>query len=130
MTQTKFGVIKIYWLPIIWVVFIFIMSVISGEKLPKAPLDIPHLDKLVHIVLYFILCYLFLRARKIQYSTFVKRFNKVAIIIGVTCLCYGVGLEILQEFLFKTRHFEWADITANGFGCFLAIIIFKFANDS
>jgi len=125
LKPTDINFIKQYWLPYFWAAFIFLASVVRGERLPKAPLAIPHFDKLVHFTLYFILCYLFLYARNKQYQLQDKRYKIAAFVIVAGSWLYGLGIELIQEYVFISRHFEWWDIAANGLGCVIAAIVYR-----
>lgn len=102
---------------IAWIVVIFILCAMPSEEIPKPGLNIPHLDKVVHYGMFFILSLLicfeftFLNIRKM---------NKIYLIaIGVSFF-YGGLIEILQYYFFNRGCDAWdwlADITGGICGC-------------
>ena len=129
------------WLTIIWMLFILVASLISGNKLPS--ISISHIDKIGHLVCYAILAFLLLGTfRRARFFPTINNDNhkdtkpfktplNYTLIIAIS---YGVIIEILQGTLFLHRNFEIPDIIANIIGAFIGIIsykiIFKFLNDT
>tara|TARA_Y100000310_G_scaffold343159_1_gene449532 strand:- start:47758 stop:48132 length:375 start_codon:yes stop_codon:yes gene_type:complete len=109
----------IYYFPIyIYIIFLFYVStsaVITLEPQISKEL-IPNYIK--HIILYFILNILLLRA-----FTFSKDKNPYLISILISTL-YGIFLETYQIFI-PGRFFDFLDILSNTFGIILASIIYK-----
>ncbi|WP_142603342.1 VanZ family protein [Solitalea koreensis] len=91
------------------------------SALPSASLFFPGFDKFVHVVFYFVLCFLlcdaFYRQQRygllgllpITFSTFI-------------CLFYGGLIEVLQMKVFTYRSGEWSDFIADAIGTFMALI--------
>lgn len=87
-------------------------------------------DKLVHIVMYAVLCFLLLFGLARPGNQ--HPWSHELIIYGVV-LCAGIGIsiEILQPLLTKYRQFEWIDMAANAIGAGIGAFIFtKLVNKS
>jgi uncharacterized protein (DUF486 family) len=88
---------------------------IPGTELPHISwFDKFQADKLVHITMFFSLCFFF------SYSVIkTKQRFKWIIIIAVTGLLYGVAMEFVQKYFVKFRSFDIDDMIADGIGCFI-----------
>lgn len=115
---------KKYWKTIIWAIIILILSSIPGSDVGKIKfLNIPYMDKLAHLGLYFILCFLFVFEE--HKNSITGNSNKqIILFILLACISYGIIMEFLQNWLFKERSAEFWDIVANSLGSFLAIPFF------
>jgi VanZ family protein len=77
------------------------------------------LDKLVHILFFFIAAVLWLRA--------LISSKKQLLLISIICIMLmfkGLAIEYLQSALTNDRSFEWYDAIADGVGVIFGIIIF------
>lgn len=116
---------KIFWIgTITWSVFIFILCAMPNEDIPDPHLNIPHLDKVAHFGLFFILSVLLCYAlpKKKQYLYFIPIF---------IALIYGGLLEILQYYFFNRSGDIWdlvADIAGGISGCLLFPPIYRLIN--
>ena len=113
--------VRNYVTPIIWAIFIFVISTIPGKDIPKFTwADVFKPDKWVHVGVYGVLVYSFLRA---YYRKHLKITNDQLIKIGLiaaTCAsAYGWALEFIQENYCEGRMFEVFDGIANTTGAFL-----------
>tara|TARA_B100001057_G_C22590931_1_gene848945 strand:+ start:245 stop:649 length:405 start_codon:yes stop_codon:yes gene_type:complete len=81
------------------------------------------LDKLIHLVLYFVFVQLWaLNLKKIN------RKNKLVILlIGIT---YGIFIEFMQSAMNIGRVYEIDDMIANTLGCILGIIFLTITQNS
>lgn len=103
-----------------WALIIIILCLIPANELPAPKFTIPHLDKIVHIILYFvfgILMQFYLYDEK-HYSRRIRIF--ITIIITS---CFGAVIEYLQEAYFN-RSSELEDLIANFIGIILSVIIY------
>ena len=82
---------------------------ISEENIP----DIPHLDKIVHLVLYALLGFTWTRA---------LRCNKISWILIGSLAILGTILECVQFLFLEGRFFEILDIIANIGGSMLGAL--------
>ena len=86
------------------------------EKIPK--IKIEHLDKIVHIIMYFALTLTLLYEHKFH----LKILPKVALYISYPILLGGC-IEIAQQSWFYPRTGEWVDWLADILGTILALLI-------
>lgn len=88
-----------------------------SSDVPKIPL-IPHLDKMVHVILFLGFSFLCLAAiRDIQ--------PWQMIFIGIISLVYGWLIEIVQgKLTYLERSFDILDIVADSLGTLIGYLIF------
>ncbi|KAA0210864.1 MAG: VanZ family protein [Ignavibacteriaceae bacterium] len=119
MIQSKF--IR-YHLPVItFCVFIFVLSSIPGNDFPD--IELSFTDKIVHILLYGILCYLFFYSLNNQNkSVILKRFSlEFAFLFSVL---YGIADEFHQT-ITPGRSFELEDMLADAIGSMMVYLFLK-----
>lgn len=88
-------------------------------------LDIPHLDKLVHFVFYFVgtmLGCFFLRERINPLLSMPKTFAIVASFM----VLYGLIIELMQAYFTKARSGELTDFAANFAGVIFGLLAVRF----
>ena len=85
---------------------------------------IPHLDKIIHIILYTSLSFIVL----IEYVKNEKVVNKYLILPLIFSFFYGGIIELAQLFLAE-RSGDFLDIIANLAGCLLALALYKLYNN-
>ena len=83
---------------ILWILVIFILCSLPSEDIPDPRLNIPHLDKVVHFGMFFILSLLFSYALEAKTSLKLKTIYTIAISISII---YGGLIEILQHYFFN-----------------------------
>ena len=111
---------KYFWKPLLWIVVIAVLSLIPGDDLPKDTFFIPHLDKMVHIGMYFMSC-LFL------ISPFEKiRIGKGYFAAFIASLFLGALFEILQDTIAINRSGNVEDFVADLIGAALALVFFRY----
>ena len=120
------SVVRNYVLTIVWAIFIFIISTIPGKDIPKFDwTELFTIDKWVHLGVYGILVYSFLRA---YYRKHLNISNpeliKIGLIAAAIASAYGWSLEYIQEHYCEGRLFEVFDGVANTAGAFLFFGIF------
>jgi len=95
------------------------VSLMPSSGLPKVTFK--HLDKIVHLSMYFILSiFMLLGFANLKHkSIFVK---SIPIVLSFFC---SFSIEILQETVTSGRMFEIFDILANGIGCLIAFFVMK-----
>lgn len=112
----------IFWTPLAaWFVVIYSLSSTPGRYLPHLPF--PHADKASHIVEYFVLGALMMRA-------FCNSFHKVslakfAILAIIISLCYGVFDELCQRMV-PGRTFDLLDLAADCAGACAGIFLYLY----
>jgi hypothetical protein len=110
---------------ILWGVFILILISIPGDLLPEVPpfLSLFEPDKLVHIFLFAIYVFLWIRGLNNQDIFIHVKRNAVYIAI-LNGVILGGGTEILQYFFIPGRICSAYDFLANVLGCFLGWWLF------
>ena len=105
---------------IAWFFIVGILTLMPGKDVPEVGwLNIPHLDKLVHVVmfggltLFFSLPYL--KSNKPQYKKI-----KILIRISIYMIMWGLIIEVIQKFFIPGRGFEWLDVVADTVGVLIA----------
>ena len=114
--------INIKYLIIIWIIVVFILSSIPGSDIPKiSRFKIPHLDKIVHFIMYFTLQFLVLTE---YYKNYKNKylFTKVLLLTLLLSISYGLIMELLQEYLFISRTASLYDFLANSAGAIFGSI--------
>ena len=95
-----------------WAVVIFILSSIPGDELPDEPFDM--FDKLVHAVIFGVLCLLIYRAFQFQnFNRFLKEFSILVAFMFI--IAYGILDEYHQKFI-PGRYPDPADALADVIG--------------
>lgn len=100
---------KNYFLPVIWMITIFVLSSFPGSVLPR--FFFPGLDKIVHVVLYGVLAFLWYRSLRI------KALYRL-IIVCLIGFVYGLIDEIHQLYV-PLRYFDAYDLLADCIGTIL-----------
>ena len=114
-------VIKQFRYVLIWLLIIFILCNMRPSSLPSSSLFFPGFDKFVHVVFYFVLCFLMIDAFYRQ-----TRFRLLGLLpitfATFICLFYGGLIEVLQMKVFTYRSGDWGDFIADAIGTFMALI--------
>ncbi len=115
----------------VWVIaeilIIFIIMSLPGNKLP-AENSFTYafkVDKIVHIVLFFILSYTLLLYFNKSDKKYLKN-KRIQIIAIISCIVYGILLEFYQKLFVPSRSFDTADILADAIGAIFGLIFFYF----
>lgn len=112
---------KYFWKTYLWGAFILIICGIPGDELDNFNIVIiPYLDKMVHLVLYFIFA-IFLYSAFSQYYS--NHYYKARTFIygSAIALGYGILIELMQLYIFTHRSFEILDIVGNIIGIIAAL---------
>ena len=113
---------------LLWAAFILIICGVPGQNLPRLDLwQWLKPDKLVHVLVFGILSFLFIRAfvRKAAANVFKTHPKVWAVLIG---LIYGAVIELLQEHVFIGRTGDLKDVVANAMGSFAGSWWFAYRN--
>ncbi|MBK6444959.1 MAG: VanZ family protein [Bacteroidetes bacterium] len=115
-----------YHLPtLVWAIFILILCGIPGDKIPEMTFwQWLKPDKIVHILIFGLLCFLLIRSFGIQHSSEFFRRNApfAAVLISIS---YGILVEILQATVFIHRSGDVRDAIANSIGALLGLWFFR-----
>jgi VanZ family protein len=93
-----------------------------GDKLPKGGLEIPHIDKIVHFGLFYIMS-IFLCA-ELKYQTKLSM-KKVMLISIILVALYGAIIELLQNYVFTYRSGDYYDLLFDIIGGTVGVLMFK-----
>ncbi|HEX5026969.1 MAG TPA: VanZ family protein [Agriterribacter sp.] len=107
-------ILQSIWPALIWSVIIFILLIIPGKDLPRAP-EIPLLDKVIHSFLFGML--VFIWCSYYGYRLPSQAVGIFFLVFIISCI-YGIGMEFIQKYFVANRGFEWGDIVADVVGSF------------
>ncbi|MBN1182150.1 MAG: VanZ family protein [Bacteroidales bacterium] len=115
---------KKYWKLITWAIVIIYLSLFNTEKLGRVRhIKIPHLDKIAHFMMYFILAILLYAS--LSRDSAKKNVKKPAISFGISLL-YGGLMELLQYLLTSYRTADKYDMLFNTIGAILGVAGYEF----
>lgn len=108
--------LKQYFYSFITLLTVLILSLAKTENLNSNNLfNIPHLDKLVHLSMYFGLTTIILIENK----------KKHKLIITLSTVILSGLIELIQQYLTNYRSGDWLDLLSNSIGSFTALLIIK-----
>ncbi|MBS1745769.1 MAG: VanZ family protein [Bacteroidetes bacterium] len=110
---------------IIWFIIANILFLMPGEDVPTVSfLDEIYFDKWVHAGLFaglvFLTAYPFIKLGRLSKSLLIK--------ISIAGVFYGALIEILQKYVAIERDFDYTDILADAFGCFIGFLASRWLN--
>ena len=110
-------------LAILWSIIIIVLCSIPGQEFPDTSfLDIPHLDKIIHFGLYFILSIVTIKGFYLQDKiNIIARFPFISTIAYTVSL--GIIIELLQHFYINFRQGDIYDVFANAGGSFIGFLL-------
>lgn len=120
---------------IIWFLLTLTAISIPGYDLPEVDnwlIEINY-DKLIHVGLFAVLAFLFMRP--ILKSNLVAKLKwRYVFIITIACIIWGFCTELIQKFFIPGRSYSLSDWLADGLGAivafvFVKLIFFKKYND-
>jgi len=101
-------------------VIILLLSVSSSDSFPQSDwLSFNGIDKIVHVLMYFALTFLF--SAEAGYRKLTRHLSLPVIML--LSLFYGALLEVIQLLFTTTRHGDWLDLLANAGGVLLAGVL-------
>ena len=106
---------------LLWAAFIFLLTLTSGKEFPEVTLI--SFDKLIHVFLFTIQAYLFMRGFIRQSGVKMLRYQPIRYAILFAVLL-GAVTELMQAYLLTDRAGEIYDFIANCLGTGAGVIIF------
>lgn len=105
-----------------WLVFVTFSSLFSFSGRIKDPgFNLPHSDKFVHFIFYFVLVFLgVLAAKEINKSG--VRLKKTVLHLFLFAFFYGICIEFLQHNFTDDRQGDVWDVLANTLGAAVAVV--------
>jgi VanZ family protein len=117
-------VVRVYWKALVWNLIILILSLMPSDGIPGSKWwQFPHIDKVVHFIMYAILTILILQKNHILFGKF-KQIN----VLGVTffyVFFMGFFIEILQNSFLIGRNFDIFDVVANTIASVSVLLSFR-----
>ncbi|MFW5871206.1 MAG: VanZ family protein [Verrucomicrobiota bacterium] len=101
---------------------VLLLSVMPGPESVRLP-RFPHLDKVVHFILYAVMSGLLLNALR----SGARRSIKAGLAVVILCSAYGLLLEMLQGVLTESRQMSMGDFAANFAGALSGAVFFESA---
>lgn len=114
-------IVKNFWPGIVWGIIIIILSSVPGSYFPKIQSFSDWLspDKIVHILLYFVFCFLLQKGILKHYH----HYKKPLLLGMIFVVIFGGVIELMQHYLFIGRNGNIFDFLANLFGCMLSYLL-------
>jgi len=118
---------RVSWLPFaVWSLFILILCGIPGRQVPRLDfLSWLKPDKIVHLFLFGVQCYLLLRVFSRQPADLFLKLNQ-KLLAALICVLYGVLIEVLQEYVFIDRTGDVRDALADAIGAVMGMWVFGY----
>jgi len=109
----------LFWKPLLWLALICYALFIPASDLPSGSFfNIPHFDKMVHFVLFFVLCiFLFRPLKKLNANNYLW-----APLISASL---SALLELIQHQISATRTSDIYDFISNTTGVLVSILFFR-----
>jgi VanZ family protein len=107
---------NLIWIALIVTLSIGYLSLVKTAEIPSV--NILHIDKIYHLIAYFILAITWLLWLKTK-----QKKDKYFVILA--CIIYGIIIEVLQEKLTMYRTGDVFDFLANSSGIVLALLVFN-----
>jgi hypothetical protein len=107
-----------------WLIVSTILFTLPGSAFPKENwLDKIGFDKWVHIGIFIIMTVLWCWGwRPAGNAGNTRKLRRTFVIIGITCIAYGITIEFIQKYFIPNRSFDCLDITADSAGCVAGVI--------
>ena len=104
--------------------FITLLRLFSFPDIDTPAVEIPHLDKFVHFIFYFVVAVL--GSMFIREQTLGKKALINALLISfLFAVIYGIIIEVIQSSLTSERSGDIYDVLANSMGAFCGTILIK-----
>ena len=117
-----FNFFRTYYKSILVLFIILFMSIASGQKIERVNwINIPHFDKIVHLLIYMI--FSLVLAYDIQKSNANISLRRTILIVLFSVMLYGGIMELIQEYLIKTRSGDWLDFASDTIGIIFAVLL-------
>ena len=111
-----------------WAIIVLILSLIPSSTTPQlSAVKIPHFDKIIHFIFYFVLSFLLM----LRFNITKYKINKIYVILIsiIVSTIYGGMIEIMQDILTTERVADIFDFLTNfvgaTIGTFLFIVLLK-----
>ena len=100
-------------MPFAWTIFIQVLFCVPGPTFPDSVgLNIPHIDKIAHIIIFFVFVFSWCLYFKYQDLSF-SRLKLVFFFVFLAACFNGIIIEYIQKYLVPNRSFDTGDIIAD-----------------
>lgn len=107
---------------VLWFVISTVLLTLPGSAFPQENwLGKIWFDKWVHIGMFAIMTFLGCWAIHKKYIA-IRKFRQSFLLIGLSCLFYGIVMEFVQKYFIPNRSFDGGDIIADGIGCVVGVL--------
>lgn len=106
---------------ITWFALVFYACLKPSSSFPKV--SIPHLDKLVHLLMFLGVAFLTMLWRSVKKQRILDQKTSASRAILISFVM-GFGIEILQSTPLIQRGFEWADVLFDMIGAVAGVYLF------
>jgi VanZ family protein len=108
--------------PLLWTLLVTFLSLIHSDRLPSGGwLERLPIDKLVHVLLYAVMFFLYHRALLMNRR---KGLN-VMLLSSIITVFWGIVIEMLQWRMQLGRYFDMLDIIANITGVLISAVLVR-----
>lgn len=112
--------------PVGWTAFTIILLCLPGSAFPGGSfLNIPHLDKVVHVILFggvtIFWCLYFSQKANVKVG-----WRSVVLVVAVSTILLGICMEVIQFNFIPNRAFDVGDIAANTISAVVFAVFFYF----
>ena len=124
--QMFLKILTYHWRAIVWLVIIAVGCLMPEKDIPGSSFfstifaKIPHFDKLVHFMLYFIFTLFLMSGFSRQYSQTLRKAYVYSFLIA---FCLGMSIEVVQDEI--GRNFDLLDLAGNTVGIIVSLLLFN-----
>ena len=116
--------VRSFWRVFLWLIAITLLSCIPEQDIVQSPIfNIPHLDKILHFIMYSFLSFLLMQAL-FRFRPSGKHISFI-IIASTVSFAYGGLMELVQSWLTTSRKGDIIDEAFNCAGVIAGIIIYE-----
>jgi glycopeptide antibiotics resistance protein len=110
----------------LWAAVILILCALPGKTFPRLSfLDWLRPDKVVHLIMFGLLAFLFIKGF-VKQNSFEALSLHPKIYAVLLSIIYGLMIELLQEYIFIWRSGEVFDALADAAGAFIGLLIYNY----
>lgn len=108
-----------------WMMFVTFFSLFSFSEVDTSRFNIPHIDKAVHFIFYFVMVLLaFMMKTRGEWQG--DNSLKLLWYIVLFVIAYGIVIEVIQHIATIDRHGDLLDAIANSTGAIVAMLLLRF----
>ncbi len=111
-----------------WAIIILILCLMPSSDLERVRfINIPYMDKFVHLGLYIVFTLLLISEKNPQRNSGLVSFKTLAFAVGFS-LFYGILIELMQLWFTSSRSADIWDVVADSIGITIALTNYKWVN--